>query len=185
MVCFDCPQRPANGGACYVTVFQAPRAVWVAYRAGRYPRLDVKGFAAVFSARKIRFGAWGEPVLIPLRILRAMARVSEGWTGYTHQWRRREYRAYQQYLMASVDNPAEYAAAKELGWRTFRCRTADQELVSHEIVCPASEEAGYRSTCAQCRLCSGVAGPADPRKDIAIVVHGAKAKNFVALASIA
>ena len=29
-VCGDCPQRPVNGGGCYVNVFQGPRSAWVA-----------------------------------------------------------------------------------------------------------------------------------------------------------
>jgi hypothetical protein len=56
-------------------------------------------------------------------------------------------------------------------------------LLPREIPCPASEESGKRTTCAQCRLCSG-ARDNDVRKDIAIIVHGAGSNNFVSLDSL-
>ena len=42
-----------------------------------------------------------------------------------------------------------------------------------EILCPASKEAGYRTTCDSCKLCSGSNISA---KSIAIVAHGGGAK---------
>jgi hypothetical protein len=157
---------------------QAPYAVWSAYQRGRYPFLAMADYAQVFQGRKIRFGAYGEPVLIPLDIVAEVARVSEGRTGYTHQWANPSYQAYRAYVMASVDSPQEYAAAKRLGWRTFRVRTADGTLMPREIICPASDEGQHKSTCADCKLCSGTYAN-DPRKDIAIVIHGSNATKFV------
>lgn len=182
-VCLDCKHRGTNGKkrTCYVRVANAPLGVWKAYQRGMYPHLDTKDFAQAFERRrvrrKVRFGAYGEPVLIPLAILAELARVSDGWTGYTHQWRNPAYQPYSAFLMASVDTPQEYSEAKHAGWRTFRVRTEDQPLAPREITCPASDEGGKRTTCEQCRLCSG-SNPSDPRKDIAILVHGSGKKQF-------
>ena len=77
--------------------------------------------------------------------------------------------------MASVDSPAEYAEAIAAGWRTFRVRTADQELVKGEVVCPAAKEAGQRVTCFDCSLCMGTTRKA---KNIAIIAHGVGASAF-------
>jgi len=188
IVCFDCKHRgevDENGRVvnrtCYVKVFQAPLAVWNAYSRGKYPTLDPRDYKYVFAGRKIRLGAYGEPVLIPFRVMMDVTFESEGWTGYTHQWRQPEYQHYSQYLMASVDSESEYEHAKSLGWRTFRVRTSDQTLLPREISCPASDEMNHRTTCERCNLCNGSTHAADVRKDIAIVVHGSSAKRFIQL----
>ena len=185
IVCFDCKHRGANGigRTCYVLVHNAPNGIWKAYNRGRYPKLAIEDFKYTFRGRKIRFGAYGEPVLIPIDIFRELANVSDGWTGYTHQWAFPGYAVYQPFLMASVDSMAEYEQAKRLGWRTFRVRTEAQELTNREISCPASDEAGHKTTCADCKLCAGSTGAADPRKDIAIIVHGSKASKFIQIAA--
>ena len=191
VVCFDCKHRGSIeilpdgtvrvvNRTCYVTVFQAPRAVFDGYTRGIYPVLDPRDYRFVFSGRKVRFGAYGETVLIPYGILAKIAFESDGWTGYTHQWRHEEFQHYKRFLAASVDSEAEYQEAKALGWRTFRVRTPNQPLLKHEIICPASAEGGYKSTCEKCRLCSGSL-PVDPRRDIAIIVHGSSAKKFIQL----
>ena len=183
VVCLDCGLRGVKGKKrkCYVRVANAPLGVWKAYQRGMYPKLDPADFGSVFerrtTRRKVRFGAYGEPVLIPVEIVAELARVSDGWTGYTHQWKKPEYAAYRQYLMASVDTPQEHSAAKLAGWRTFRVRTEEMPLLTNEIMCPASDEAGKRTTCEKCKLCSGSA-PNDARKDIVIIVHGSGSGAF-------
>jgi len=193
IVCFDCKHRGDGPNVistpyvtvkrkrtCYVQVAKAPRGIWRAYQRGRYERLAIDGIQSVFSGLKIRFGAYGEPVLIPLPIVRELSRVSAGRTGYTHQWRVPEYQEYRHFVMASVDTPAEAAEAHTLGWRTFRCRTAEQPLLPGEIICPATPEGNHKSVCAKCRLCDG-ARENDARANIAIIVHGAAAKSFVSV----
>jgi hypothetical protein len=178
-VCLDCKHRGmgAKDRTCYVKVFQAPYAIWHAYQRGRYAFLSIEGYAVAFGDRKIRFGAYGEPVLIPLAIVAELSRVSRGRTGYTHQFANPAYQAYRAFIMASVDTPAEFVAAKALGWRTFRIRAEGTELFPREIVCPASDEAGKRTQCERCLLCSGTYD-GDPRKDIAIFPHGSGAKKI-------
>jgi hypothetical protein len=183
VVCLDCKHRGTGGKnrTCYVRVANAPLGVWKAYKRGMYPYLPIEDYARAFERRKVRrkvrFGAYGEPVLIPVHIVAELARVSDGWTGYTHQWANPAYAQYSAYLMASADTTTEYYAAKNLEWRTFRVRTENSSLLSREIVCPASDEAGKRTTCENCQLCNGTHAE-DPRKDIAIIVHGAGARKF-------
>jgi hypothetical protein len=187
IICEDCKHR-GNGFSdrtCYVNVGQGPNAVYRAFVSGSYPYLPQSRYADVFYGRTVRFGAYGDPVLIPLSIVRWIAFFSDGWTGYTHQWHDSKYQAYSRYVMASVDSESEYRGAKSYGWRTFRVRaSADDQLASREIVCPASDESGKKTTCERCKLCSGTTGSNDQRKDIAIVVHGTGSNNFVALSAI-
>jgi len=183
-VCLDCKHRGKGGKkrTCYVRVANAPLGVWKAYKRGLYPFLPISEYSQAFERRKVRrkvrFGAYGEPVLIPAAIVAELSRVSDGWTGYTHQWANPAFAEYRQWLMASVDSQSEYVAAKADGWRTFRVRTSvESPLNAREIVCPASDEAGKRTTCERCKLCSGTY-QGDGRKDIAIVVHGSGTKQF-------
>jgi hypothetical protein len=185
-ICFDCPHRQPKGfqgRTCYVNL-RSPQAIWKAYRRGRYPYLPIEGYADAFTGKKIRFGAYGEPILIPIPVMEELTRVSDGWTGYTHQWRKSEYQPYRVYLMASCDSPNDRARARGIGWRTFRVRGTYDPMEPGEITCPASDEAGHRTQCARCRLCNGVRYAVDPRKDITLLVHGSGAKNFVSLASL-
>jgi hypothetical protein len=86
--------------------------------------------------------------------------------------------------MASCDSPIDAVDAVNMGWRYFRVRTEEQPILAREISCPASDEMGKRTTCADCRLCSG-SRENDARKNIVIIVHGAGSKNFVRLEQIA
>lgn len=188
MICFDCPLRGLDGFGeriCYVNVAQGPGAVWRSYTAGKYPYLDPKDYARVFGNREVRFGAYGDPVLIPIWIVRPIVRVVRKYTGYSHQWDKPAYQEYRLYFMASADTPVDRENAKALGWRTFRCRTKDGAILPGEITCPASDEAGKKTQCIRCGLCNGRTGATDPRKDIVIIAHGSGSKNFVRIGAIA
>lgn len=162
-ICGDCKHRPAHLGTCYVNLAWAPAAVWRAYKDGKY----TSGMPITWGA-SVRLGAYGDPAAMPVSVLRRIITGARGWTGYTHQWRTCAP-GLREYLMASVDTPREAAEAQAAGWRTFRVRTPDEHLGESEITCPASAEAGHRTTCAQCLLCMGTTQPA---KHIAIQVHG-------------
>jgi hypothetical protein len=165
-VCGDCPLRPANGGGCYVNIGQAPYAVWQSWNAGTYPVLPT---LEVFRGRMVRFGAYGDPALIPLALLAKIASRARGWTGYTHRWQQPWAQGYKAFIMASADDVELQIKARGMGWRTFRVAPAGSDWkMADEISCPASKEAGAKVQCADCRLCAGTSKPA---KSIVIQMH--------------
>ena len=182
--CGDCALRPflqrlARSGqalsgwraslrakACYVNVGQAPLAVWKAYKAGKYPRWEDGG--GPFYGRKIRWGAYGDPALIPADIVNLINYWSDGWTGYTHQWRHGFATWARDVFMASADTRADVDDARRRGWRVFYAHDGRAPMPAGMITCPASKEAGERTTCAECGLCNG-ARPGV--KDIGILTH--------------
>jgi hypothetical protein len=184
-ICGDCKHRGDGTGkrrSCYVSVKNAPRAVYEAYRKGRYLTMRPSDVATHLASKSmgIRIGAYGDGAALPIGII---AGLTHGifHTGYTHAWKDRA--DLRQWLMASVDTPTEYATAKNAGWRTFRVRTADENLDSQEIACPASDEAGKRTSCDHCGLCDG-ARHADQRRSIAIIAHGIGTSSYVSLRSL-
>ena len=114
LICGNCVHRGINGSgrSCYVNVGQAPLGIYRAWKAGRYPTLQ---FMDIFAGRKVRFGAYGDPTHLPLSLALAIAGVSSGWTGYTHQWRKPSLQGWKTLLMASVDTTAELVIARSLG----------------------------------------------------------------------
>ena len=167
-VCGTCPRRPLTAAAtgedpCYVTLAHGPGAVWKAR--ATYPAAD----PGTTHRYPVRLGAWGDPAALPLDTLKAAIASGNGkWTGYTHAWRTRP--DLKPYCMASCDTLADHAEARPAGWRTFTVLSAATALPD-AIVCPASKEAGQRTTCAQCNLCNGAHGPNDRRKSITIAAH--------------
>ena len=71
--------------------------------------------------------------------------------------------------MYSADSLADAQLAWSKGWRTFRVMSGVDSITENEVLCPASKEAGYRTTCDQCKLCSGTSVKG---KSVAIVAHG-------------
>lgn len=172
-VCGDCKHRPVHLGTCYVQLAWAPSGIWRAYREGHYTRGLPKHLTA-----SIRFGAYGDPVAAPFELWSLLASLATkagfGWTGYTHQWRSCSQQ-FKFLLMASVDTLDEQREAQQLGWRTFRVKTPEEAQLPSEITCPASAEAGHRTTCAECLLCQGTSRPT---KDICIRIHGSTQLPF-------
>jgi len=183
-VCGDCKLRGRNGrdSGCYVAPWLAPYNVFRQLRAGRYPDVTWADLHALVEGRTIRLGAYGDPAAIPFEIWHQALATVAGWVGYTHQWTHCD-RRFRNIVMASVDSPAEADNAWRLGWRTFRVRQAHDPLLSAglrrsllvraaytgEFVCPASDEAGHRTTCQACQLCRVLASPA---RSVAIIAHG-------------
>jgi hypothetical protein len=171
-ICGNCPHRGVGNGkgrSCYVNIGQGPLAVFKAYKNGNYPKLSPINpvFQKCIEGRKVRLGTYGDPAALPTVFWKAVLKNAAGWTGYTHQWRNRL--DLQGLVMASCDNSADYSEATGGGWRTFRVRLASLPLLQNEITCPASEEAGKRTTCEHCGLCKGTATKA---RNIVIVAHG-------------
>lgn len=169
-VCGDCIHRRTNGwGTCYVNLGQGPRAVYNAYKNGNYPEYHPSMLDDYFSGSIIRLGSYGDPAAVPLKVWRRILNVSEGWVGYTHQWKKCDP-GLRQYTMASVETVSQQKIARSKGWKTFRIRNHDEELQAHEFVCPASHEANKRLKCEDCLACCGGewTGQATP----VIKVHG-------------
>lgn len=168
-VCGDCPHRPIAGGSCYVTVHQAPLAVYRAWQRGNYPAFDLESF----RGQRVRFGAWGDPAAVPVYVWAKIADVAAGHTGYTHQWRTAEVELAK-YCMASVDTPEELDIAAAMGWRCFRTRLESEPVRKGEAICPASAEAGKKLICQDCMACSGATGRR--KGHLAIIAHGTAGK---------
>jgi hypothetical protein len=172
LICGSCVHRGDGHGkerSCYVNVGQAPLGIWRAWRAGKYPTLQ---FMDCFAGRRVRFGAYGDPTHIPIGLALAIAGVSSGWTGYTHQWRKPSLQGWRQLLMASVDTTAELLIARSMGWSTFRV-TPDTDHHSMETLC-ASERNG--TSCADCLFCDGSRSGI---LSIHIPAHGTGKRHFI------
>jgi len=179
-ICGHCPHRRDEAGhrSCYVSM-NAPGQIWKAYHRGRYKYIDPEAAGYAVAGRKIRIGAYGDPAMVPLDVWTNLISQSPLTTGYTHQWRTMSPK-YAEFCMASVDSAEEAAEAKALGYRTFRCITKDESLLSGELICPASEEAGKLAKCEDCGLCSGsMSSRSNVIPTIAITVHGVGSKYFI------
>lgn len=169
-ICGLCPHRfdPETGKrSCYVKVWQAPLAVWKAYKRGRYAHADQ--LETIAAGRMLRIGSYGDPAAAPISMWHAMTRRALGWTGYSHQWRTlgADWAAL---VMASADSVADMTQAHSRGWRTFRVTAEPMQHVRKvETVCPASKERGAVTTCADCRACMGTSSP--KRASIQIAMH--------------
>jgi hypothetical protein len=172
-ICRECPFASGNG--CYVNVGQAPLAIWKGFHRGIYPQLDPKDYGQVFSGRKIRFGAYGNPSLLPIAIVKAIASVSNGWTGYFHDWRTNPFaREYAHFFMASTETENSFRLAQSLGLRTFH---ANPVQPTGTIEC-LSETKGL--ACADCKLCAGLSKSRLP--SVWINPHGSKTAKAKAVA---
>ena len=179
-ICGACPLRgianpaKAKGQAdkrpCYVTLIHGPSLVYRSHVRGVYPdATDPDAATAIGWGRMVRIGTYGDPAAVPESVWEALTMRAKGWTAYTHQW------LYHfdtlTYAMASVESltAAKYVWARD--GRTFRIVRDVAEIdPAREVLCPASAEAGKRTTCADCRLCAGQATRSP--KSVAIVAHG-------------
>lgn len=185
-VCGNCKHRGSivdgrnQGRTCYVLPFQAPRSVWSAHTRGRYPTISLAEASALVADRPVRLGAYGDPAAVPTEVSALLTQASARHTGYTHQFRTAE--SLRPFVMASVDTLDEARAARLAGWRYFRV-SPDAHLIPGEMLCPASKEAGQKTTCDKCGLCNG-ARPNDRRKNVVILAHGAGAAKFIAMSEV-
>jgi hypothetical protein len=170
-ICGDCALRGegVTGRTCYVTYWLGPLNVWKQLDAGGYLEATWPELQALLEGRSVRCGAYGDPAAIPFEVWQVLLATAAGWVCYTHQWRTCDPRL-QAIAMASVDDERAFFEAGLRGWRTFRIRGASDPLIAGaECICPASAEAGHRTTCQGCQLCRGTNRRA---RSIAIVAHG-------------
>jgi hypothetical protein len=177
-VCGDCPHRPENSGSCYVLTFQAPLSVYRAYHRGSYVDRKLESF----RGKALRLGSYGDPLAVPLEAWKPLIDITEGRTGYTHQWRMDANPQWKNLIMASVDNSIEANQAQKDGWRYFRVTNESAPKIKGESICPASVEAGKKLTCADCLSCGGQTGR---KASIVINAHGSRASNYKLIRAVA
>lgn len=169
-VCGDCPHR--INGTCYVAIFHGPRAAWDAYQRGRYAYFD--GDYSIFDGRKVRFGMYGDPALIPLDIVQGIVNNCAGHTGYTHQWANIAPE-YMSFFQASCDSVADLDIAERNGWGAFVVLPVGMdksELPYKTTRCPVS--INPKIQCVDCGMCDGKMGFSHR---IVIEAHGKKADS--------
>lgn len=195
-VCGNCPHRGdaapskvtgwAGNRGCYVNLLHGPVAKYKAFKSGLYKRAETIGeVQELLHGQGLRMGAYGDPAALPSGLCEMLADMAEYSTSYTHGYtvwgNSGKVAQVASYSMLSADNAQDALKAHSNGFRTFRVipvaqwRDAGKDsLLANEILCPASEEAGTKVQCAECRLCNGVKSKA---KNIAIVAHGIAKKH--------
>ena len=171
---------------CYVAVQNAPRAVWTAYKVGKYPQYDPEVHARWIKGRGFRMGSYGEPVAVPLDVWTPVIALAnqKSIPGYTHQWNNPKFSNtdWKYHVMASTHTVEETELAQSMGWRTYRVRKPDQPLLPSEAECPASEAGGFQHTCESCGACDGARRGNDKQKSsMSIIAHGGQSKLTAAL----
>jgi len=166
-------KKQALNRSCYVTLYQGPTVVYKGYKRGIYPTASADDTRAIGKGRMVRLGSYGDPSAVPQSVWDALLEDSIGHTGYTHQ-----HNANTDYsrLMYSADTKEQAQIAHSQNKRTFRVipvkvweNQGKASMLQSEILCPASNEAGNKVTCIDCKLCVGSSIKA---KSIAIVSHG-------------
>jgi hypothetical protein len=186
-VCGSCEHRPIKAKKtgkppCYVQVGKSVLSVYNAYRRGRYVKADPATIAAALAGKIVRIGTYGDPCAAPVQMWNQITRYALGRRGYTHQWDRPDFDvdAWAPLVMASADTIDQAAKANLLGMRVFRV-SQGIDVQPGEASCPASAEAGRKSTCAKCTLCAGTSIKA---RDIVIADHAAgHARRVIMLAT--
>lgn len=195
-VCGNCkhrgksaPNKPTGWAAersCYVNLGQAPLAIYKAWKRGVYKQAKTIGeVQALLSGQTLRLGAYGDPGALPEGMIELMVQMTSGHTGYTHSQTvfndASKLETIAKHTMISADTKQEAIRAHNRGFRTFRVipiaawqAKGKGELLHNEIICPASKEAGHKTTCGECKLCGGSSQNA---KSIAIVAHGTGSKH--------
>jgi hypothetical protein len=175
-ICGSCAHRPyliktgeSEEPPCYVNVGRSVLAVFNAYKRGRYTKADPATIAKALAGKIVRIGTYGDGAAAPVQMWSQITRYAAGRRGYTHQWDRPDFdvAAWAPLVMASADSIDQAAKANLLGMRVFRV-SVGVDVQAGEAMCPASAEAGKRSTCAKCTLCSGTSIQA---RDIVIADH--------------
>lgn len=171
--CLDCPFN--EFGKCYTHKFNQyvgfiSMLKSIAKEFGAFENVPTFKYDMILQAREmsqgtyVRFGTYGEPSLHPIKMIEEMSIVADNWTGYTHQWMRNDL---SKFFMASTHDINEEIVARLKGYRSY---IASESKIDGIVNCPASREAGMKSTCSKCNLCSGTLGTKS-NKSIYILNH--------------
>ena len=165
----------ADERGCYVMLLSI-LSIWKTYKAGKYPRIKTADFVEMTKDRTVRLGMYGDPACVPKRNNKMWIKSAKAHTAYSHQAKTHGANYDPTICMRSADTLDEAREAWSKGERTFRVGHLTSMVKDKEILCPASEEAGRRTTCDKCKLCSGMKINA---KSILIPAHGT-GKKWVA-----
>ena len=160
-VCGSCPHRGIvedgrnSKRSCYVAIEKAPSNIWKSYHKGNYVPYD-SSTVKYFQGRKIRWGAYGDPSLIPESVVSFLSLMCEGHTGYTHLWRDPRFAWAKAYFQASCDSLRDYMDASTTGWGTFRVvpKEPANDVRWAGVHCPADQRKGD-VFCLSCTMCNG------------------------------
>ena len=174
-ICGNCIHRKNNATkkrSCYVNVGQSPNSIWKSYKRGGYPdALDnIYAVKRMLKGRSIRWGAYGDPALIPFSVFETFNDMAVTHTGYTHQWREKFARIYKKYFQASCDGFQDYLDATAHGWRTFSVLPVGVKNNSFGKQCPATVD-NSMAQCITCKLCDGA------KQNIFVEAHGSGKKH--------
>lgn len=159
----DCFFKDSN--ACYVNLAYAPRAIVQSIRNGNYQ--DKINYLKL-SQNVLRLGSYGDCSCLPYEFIEKIVKAAkQGYLNYTHGWKTCDSR-FANIAMASVESIADKELANAMGYRTFRVRPIDGEILEDELLCPY--EKNNFITCKMCMKCNGNNGKS--KKNIVVTVHG-------------
>lgn len=176
--CKGCPLASGNG--CYVNT-NPLSALYRKHKSDNpYPPLELgsKEFRKFFAGKRVRFGAYGNPTMIPLPLTMSIAALATKWTGYFHDWHMmptEDAQSYGKYFMASCES-TNYKDAQAIGLRTFTTVPVDAEQApdGSGIECLADS---HGMQCTECGLCDGTNRRGGKLPNVWIKVHGYQTKK--------
>lgn len=153
----DPNRKQAINRTCYVKLFQGVLAVYKSFMKGNYSVVNHHNdIQSLGENQVVRLGTYGDPSAVPSYIWNSLLSKAKKHTGYTHQSKIGSADVRADQCMMSADSYEESKQFWSKGFRTFRVLQKNEELdKQNEVLCPASKEAGKRTTCEQCVLCSG------------------------------
>jgi hypothetical protein len=148
--------------------------VWKSWKAGNYESEPTdKELENMINGRRVRLGAYGDPAMLPIDVLKRLQRLSNGCLGYTSQWSQSWFDPeVLNYCCASLYNTAAVQKLKDMFPKAkyFRIlQDPDEKLLNGEIIC-LNERSG--KMCHECGLCNG------RRSNVVILAHGSWAKRM-------
>ena len=174
-ICGDCPHRRQEDGTrtCYVNLGQAPLSVYRAWASYSYPVYDAvqdeETLRRLLTNRGIRWGAYGDPGILPASLIDYFNSLALFHTGYTHQWRHAFSQQHAGTLQASTDGLLEQREAISMGWKTFSVISKSSDMSMYAKQCPATVEHS-EAKCSTCKLCNG------SKSHVWVHAHGPSAK---------
>ncbi len=171
--CLDCPFN--EFGKCYTHKFNqyvgfVSMLKSIASEHGKFENIPTfsrdihRQIVKMSRGTYVRFGTYGEPSIHPLQLIKDVIKVADNHTGYTHQWDKKP--ELSSVFMASTHDVITEKIARDKGFRSF---IATDKSIDGAVNCPASKEAGYKTHCSKCGLCSGSEGKG--KKSVYILIH--------------